>query len=173
MLALHLEAAGAPPARDLGEALAGAFATERRLLEDLAGVLERQRAAVERDDLAGVDESVFAAQRVFRTLGEARRYRRSLLALAAGCEDAPLGELEAVLGPAMTPRLGAARDELRSAARRLERQLERNRGLLQAAITTGDRLIRALSGAPAEAPVYAAHGNGAAPSAAILLDRQV
>ncbi|HSW31126.1 MAG TPA: flagellar export chaperone FlgN [Longimicrobiales bacterium] len=173
MLAAQVLAAETRPTRDLGEALAEALGRERKLLEDLAGVLERQRQAVERDDLAGVDESVFAAQRVFRTLGEARRYRRSLLELASGAGDVPLGDFDRALGPLMTLRLGRARDELKQTAQRLEGQLSRNRHLLEAALDSGDRLIRALSGAPPAAAVYAPPGQVVLTSGAALLNRQV
>jgi len=170
MLAVSVTQAHVP--RDVGSALTDALCTERRLLDDLTGVLESQRAAVERDDLAGVDESIFAAQRVFRTLGEARRYRRSLLALVTGRDDIPLGELDAALGPRMTLRLRAVRDELREAARRLEGQIGRNRLLLQEALSAGDQLIRAFSSAPATPAVYAPPGCATPPSGTILLDRQ-
>jgi len=173
MQAVAVAAVRARPERDLGSALTEALSTERRLLEDLALVLERQRTAVERDDLAGVDESVFAAQRVFRTLGEAKRYRCSLLELAVGRGDVGLGELDAAMGPAMPLGLRAARDELRNTARRLEGQLQRNRHLLDAALTAGDRLIWALAGTPATAAVYAPRGCAAPPSGTVLLNRQV
>jgi hypothetical protein len=159
--------------RDLGSALTEALSTECRLLEDLARVLERQHLAVERDDLAGVDESVFAAQRVFRTLGEARRYRRSLLELASGRSDVTLGELDTAFGSKLPRDLGLARDALRAAAGRLEGQLDRNRHLLEAALGAGDRLIRALSGSPAEPTVYARHGGAVASSGTVFLNRQI
>lgn len=155
------------------QALVETLRTECRLLRDLATVLERQRRAVETDDLTGVDESVFAAQRIFRTLSEARRRRRSLLELLAGYEEVSLADLDEVLGPLMTRTLREARDELRDAARQLEGNLGRNRALLQAALEAGDRLIRAMSGAPASGAVYAPPGTGSAPSGTVLLNMQV
>ncbi len=160
--------------RDLSEALAGALVTESRLVESLSAILERQRVSVEKDDLAGVDESVFAAQRVFRTLGEARRYRRSLLELAAGDGNIPLGELDTALGRGMTPALGAARDGLRDAARRLERQLDRNRHLLRAAMAAGDHLLRALGEPVAPTGLYSPQGAaGGASGPPLLLNRRI
>lgn len=155
------------------QALAETLRTECRLLRDLATVLERQRRAVEADDLAGVDESVFAAQRVFRTLSEARRRRRSLIVLLAGYEDVSLADLDEVLGPLMTRTLREARDELRDAARHLEGHLGVNRSLLKAALEAGDRLIRAMSGAPTTGAAYAPPGTGSAPSGTVLLNTQV
>lgn len=173
MLALHAcaEVPDMEPRHEL--ALAETLRTESRLLRDLATVLERQRRAVEADDLSGVDESVFAAQRVFRTLGEARRRRRALLELLAGSDDVSLADLEQALGTLMTRTLRDARDELRDAARHLEGDLGRNRALLQAALEAGDRLIRAISGAPTAGAVYAPPGEGSAPSGTVLLNTQV
>lgn len=173
MLALH----ACPDVPDMEprheQALAETLRTECRLLRDLAAVLERQRAAVQSDDLGGVDESVFAAQRVFRTLAEARRRRRSLLELLAGDPDVGLSEMDTALGPLMTVRIRDARDELRDAAGNLETHLGRNRELLRTALQAGDRLIRAMSGAPAAGAVYARRGVGAAPSGTVLLNTQV
>jgi hypothetical protein len=59
-------------------ALADALRSEARLLGDLVNIMHLQRASVARDDIDGVDDSVFATHRILVTLGEARRRRRSL-----------------------------------------------------------------------------------------------
>ena len=46
------------------DALANAVTTEIRLLEDLIGIMRRQREAVAVDDLSSVDDSVFATHRI-------------------------------------------------------------------------------------------------------------
>lgn len=175
MLAIPLEvptpAMGSGHTQSLHEALL----TERRLLDHLMDVLLRQRSGVAADDLAVIDDSVFAAQRVLRTLAEARRRRRSLMAIVAGQEDVELSEMEEVLGPQMTPPLRAAVIELQSMARKLSQELERNKQILQGAISSGERMIRTLTGRSASTPpVYAP---GAAPSSSVsessLLDRHV
>lgn len=172
MLAIPLEpptpAVGSGHASDLEEALK----TERRLLNDLAGVLERQRSGVAGDDITVVDDSVFAAQRVLRTLAEARRRRRSLLSILVGREDVALGDLEVALGPAMTLGLRTARNDLQSAAQRVAGELERNRRILHGAISAGDKLIRALTGSK-EPAVYTAPGGSAQAGGGLLVNRQV
>jgi len=155
-------------------ALEQALRTERRLLDDLLEVLLRQRSGVATDDLAVVDDSVFAAQRVLHTLSEARRRRRSLLCIVAGDENASLAELEVILGAHMTLSLRSAVGDLKVAAEQLAGELERNRRVLQGAITSGDQLIRALTGQKqATAPVYVAQGSGEVAQGTLLVDRQV
>jgi flagellar biosynthesis/type III secretory pathway chaperone len=154
-------------------ALEEAFKTERRLLLDLLGVLEHQRSGVAADDIAQVDESVFAAQRVLRTLAEARRRRRALLGVIVGDEGTSLGDLDEAMGGSMTLGLRTARDELLDAARSLARGLDRNRLILQGAISSGDRLLKALTGAPEGPIVYGAPGAKSAPSGTVLVNRQV
>ncbi len=152
--------------------LVEAMRSERRLLDSLADILERQRSAVSTDDLALLDESVFAAQRVLRTLGEARRRRRALLELLVGSNDLLLTELDDAFGRAFTPDLRRARDELQGAAERLAATLEQNRRVLGGALHAGDRLIRALCGAPDKASAYGAHGQQACAGETLLIDRQ-
>ena len=136
--------------------LADAFETERWLLDELAGVLARQRDGLAANDLAVLDESVYSAQRVFLTLQQARRRRRTLLELVAGQSDVRIAELEGVLGYDMTPQLGEARDELLEAAQRLQRALDVNRRVIDGAMAVGDQLIRMLAGGSERAPLYAA-----------------
>jgi hypothetical protein len=69
------------------ESLTDALRTERRLLDELIQVMRRQRAAVGKDDLQAVDDSVFSTHRVLVTLSEARRRRRNLNTLIGQHED--------------------------------------------------------------------------------------
>lgn len=133
------------------EALADALRSERRLLDELASIMRRQRASVAADDLQAVDDSVFATHRVLLTLGEARRRRRSLNLLLGGSEEMEVRELEALLGPGLGAPLHEALEALRAAALVLSREVEVNRRVLRQALATGEDQVRALCGAPAAA----------------------
>jgi FlgN protein len=125
--------------------LTDALITERRLLDELIGVLRRQRSAVGDDDLQRVDDSVFATHRVLVTLNEARRRRRTLNTLIGQREDIGIHALDQALGPRMTPALREARDGLHHAARALSREVAVNRRILREALTCGDADARTLA----------------------------
>lgn len=164
-----LPAATPPPA--VLEALAGAVAAEIRLLDDLVGIMRRQRAAVGADDLQGVDDSVFAIHRVLVTLGEARRHRRALNQRLGVDEDFPLRELEDLLGERMTDPLRFARDGLRAAAQTLSHEVELNRQVLREALHSGSDLVRSLYGAAELPQTYAANvrrGEAETPGGALI-----
>lgn len=157
------------------DALTHSLLTEERLLRELMQVLHDQREGVAVSDLDRVNGSVFAAHRILRTMGEARRRRRTLIGALAGSEDVALGDLEFTLGPRCTDELLAARDRLVETAREVSRQIAINRRVLQAAIRAGDEHVRALLGGAfaalgydaAAQPVADVRGHG------ILIDRQV
>jgi hypothetical protein len=155
------------------DSLTDALRTERRLLDELIGVMRRQREAVGQDDLQSVDDSVFATHRVLVTLSEARRRRRSLNTLIGEREDLGIHSLDDVLGPRMTPELRDARDELHDAARSLSREVAINRRILREALAHGDAFAKTLAGAM-ESPAY-----GVPPASQVrtqttsLLDRRI
>lgn len=140
-------------------ALADALASESRLLDELVGIMQRQRAAVAEDDLTRVDDSVHATHRVLLTLGEARQRRRSLNRLICEDDDLAIRQLEALLGGVLPAPLQAARVALRRSAETLAAEVETNRRVLRQALASGDAYVRSLVGA-----VTAAHP-GAAPAA--------
>lgn len=145
------------------EALSEALLSERKLIDDLTEIVLRQRAAVAVDDLQAVDDSVFATHRLLLTLGEARKGRRSINAMAGCREETGVKHLEEALGPWMTPQLRSAREELQVAAARLSREIGINRRILREAIANSDSFVRAVVGAPKDA---AQQGYGStAPSA--------
>jgi hypothetical protein len=113
------------------EGLVDTLRTEARLLEELASILRRQREALAVSDLEGVDECVFAAQRVLLTLGAARRRRRSLVGVIAGSEDVPVEALDGWWRGRSTPALREMAREVREAASRLSRDVALNRRVLQ------------------------------------------
>lgn len=157
------------------DALANAVTAEIRLLEDLVGIMRRQRQSVVTDDLQGIDDSVFATHRVLVTLGEARRQRRSLGRVLAGTDDVALRSLEEVLGDRMTPTLRDARDGLRAVALILSREVEQNRHVLREALSTGSEYVRALYGADQMEPAYSAEPQrvGSHLAGGLFLNRQV
>ena len=159
------------------DALAAAVTSEIRLLEDLIGVMRRQRSAVAADDLQAIDDSVYATHRVLVTLAEARRRRRSLSQLVAGVDDFPLRNLDQLLGDSLSDELRDARDGLHAAALTLSQEVETNRQVLREAMAAGSEYVRSLYGSQgAEAPaLYSAepqrperesHGGG------VLVDRR-
>jgi len=178
LLTLHLDDEPMALAQDRGPELIAALRVERKLIGDLVNALRVQRNAVAADDIAGIDDSVFAAQRILLTLAQARTRRRTLLHIMTGREDVPLGELEAVLGVAATPSMLLARDDLREQAQVMGRELEVNRRILSGAIEAGDHLLRALTGTTSEPPSYtptptppSSQDGVGAPG--LLIDRQV
>lgn len=143
-----MEAAPAQGSSVTLAALAKALRDEARLLADLTGILKHQRAGVAADDVQQVDESVFGAHRVLRTIGEARRRRKSLLDALAGSADLAINQLDEALGILMTPELRDARDELQANAEILSREIAINRRIIQDALRAGDEQLRTLCGAP-------------------------
>jgi hypothetical protein len=129
---------------------------ERRLLDDLVRVLVAQRKGISSDDLDALDESVFAAHRVIRTLGEARQRRRALLQLVGLDMDLPLRDLETVLGANATADLCTARNELLDAASRVAGALSVNRHVVDGALALGESIFAAALGG--ESPGLHAHG---------------
>ena len=130
------------------DALLDALVSERRLIDDLAATVRRQRAAVGADDQEAVDDSVFATHRILATLGQARTRRRQINRLIAGDEELPARELDAVLGDQMSEPLRAAREELRTSAAALAREVDVNRRVLRDALAGGDAYARVLTGGP-------------------------
>lgn len=136
---------GAPwPA--LIDGLTDALKSEKRLLEDLTTAMVRQREAVAADDLAAIDDSVFAVQRILLTLGEARKRRRTLNARLGQPEDLPIKEILERLAPIVTDALRRARDDLQLAAERLARDVATNRQLLREALSSSEEMVRTLAG---------------------------
>ncbi|MCU0626799.1 MAG: flagellar protein FlgN [Gemmatimonadaceae bacterium] len=146
------------------DVLVDVLRSERRLLEELVAVMQRQRAAVAADDLQALDDSVFATYRVLATLGEARRRRRSVNRLFGREEDFDMNDLEVALGTQFTPALREARDTLRDCAAALATEVARNKQVLEEAMARGKDYVSALVGAasPVPAAPYVATGAPAA-----------
>lgn len=137
-------------ARAPGATLSAALAEESALVLELAAIMRRQRAGIAVDDITMVDDSVFAAHRLLRTMGEARRRRAVLTRALVGAADVPITALESALGPALAPDVENAVGDLRAAARQLDRELSLNRRVLEDALRAGEERIQLLGGGPVE-----------------------
>ncbi|MDZ7630582.1 MAG: flagellar export chaperone FlgN [Gemmatimonadaceae bacterium] len=134
------------------EVLSDVLGTERRLLEELMLVMQKQRAAVAADDLQALDDSVFATYRVLATLGEARRRRKSVNRLLGGAEDMNVNDLEEILGDRATPTVIDARNALQDAAVSLSREVDINKQVLKSAMDNGNDYVQKLFGATQPTP---------------------
>ena len=165
-----------PPAEDAAwtVAVTDTMLAESHLLDDLIRVLENQQVGVASNDISAVDQSVYASQRIFLTLRQARRHRRGLLHALVGEKEVALSDLESALGSGATASLTAARDGLQEAAQRLARQMEVNRRVIQEIIESGDRLIRDLCGGSERTPLYAPEAESTESSgrAGVLFNKQ-
>jgi FlgN protein len=141
------------------EVMSDVLSSERRLLEELVLVMQKQRTAVAADDLQALDDSVFATYRVLATLGEARRRRKSVNRLLGGAEDLNVNDLEDLLGDRSTPAVLEARDALQTAAVALSKEVDINKAVLRTAMDQGNDHVQKLFGAePAAtyvAPLFA------------------
>lgn len=138
------------------EVLSDVLGTERRLLEELTLVMQKQRAAVAGNDLQALDDSVFATYRVLATLGEARRRRKSVNRLLGAAEDMNVNDLEDVLGDRATPTVIAARDALQDTAVSLSREVDINKQVLRTAMDNGNDYVQKLFGGAAQGATYVA-----------------
>jgi hypothetical protein len=153
-------------------ALADALHAEARLLSDLAAVMRRQRDAVTHDDLAGIDDSVYATHRILVTLGEARRHRRSLNRVLGESDELSIAALDGYFSGDVPADIRGASDQLSETARVLHREVEVNRRVLREAIESGSRYVRSLCGAPEASPIGYATAPGVA-QAGYILDRRI
>jgi hypothetical protein len=128
------------------EGLIDTLKSERKLLDDLRAIMIRQRDAVSGDDLQGLDDSVFAVQRVLLTLSEARKRRRTL-SERLGCDvDTPPRHLADALGHQGTDTVRLASQALEDAARELAREVAMNREVLRKGLAAGEEFVRMLTG---------------------------
>jgi phosphate uptake regulator len=153
--------------------LTDALQSERRLIDELIQIMRQQREAVAADNLQGVDDSVFAVQRVLLTLGEARKRRRALNVRLGQPEDVALKDLLEAMGPYATEQLHASREALQGSARSLAREVSVNRQVLREALSNGEELVRTLAGVGASPVGYGdARGTAEAPRASFIVNRR-
>jgi hypothetical protein len=151
------------------DSLADAMDSERRVLDEIASTMRRQRTAVGANDLDTIDDTVFAMHRLLQTLGAARQRRRMVSQLFGAADDLPIRDLESLLGPLMTARIGSSREALQQSARALSSEVQINRRVLRDAMASGDDFVRTLVGVTdpgAQAAPLAATYTGASASSA-------
>ena len=163
---------GSPQLADARDRLIDALGSERRLIDELIVLMRRQRAAVSADDLQGVEESVYAVQRVLHTLAEARKRRRALNVRFGRGEDLGLRDLEDALGASFTPTVHEAREGLQSAAQTLSGEVAINRRVLREALAAGDEYVRVLLTNGMPQPLYTETASTERPAGSRLLDTQ-
>lgn len=152
--------------------LVQALDRERTLVEELADLLARQRAAVAQDDPDAVDASVQGLGRLMLVLDEARRRRIELVGDIAGDPELSLSQLERRLGNPLPPEVELARRTLRAAAEQCAREVRVNQNVLRRALESGDAYLQTLfSGGNDPSPVYVPGPRSTEPRQGLLLNR--
>jgi hypothetical protein len=170
MIAAKPSSQGTP----LLDSLIDSLMSERRLVEELTTIMLRQRAAVAAEDLQGVDDSVYAVQKVLLTLGEARKRRHSLNTRLGFAEDIPLRDLIEVMGSSAPDSLRTASRQLQETAKTLAHEVAINRQILRESLASGDAYVRALTNTIAPRVGYGeARVGGDAGLAPKLLNRRI
>jgi hypothetical protein len=159
------------PRLSLMDGLVDTLRSERRLLDELRGIMDRQRAAIAANDLQALDDSTFDMQRVLLTLGEARKRRRTI-AERLGCDpDSAPRTLAEALDTTRTGALGISCRDLEESARSLTRDVAVNRQVLQQGLAAGEQFIRMIA-APLPPSAGYDRPNATPPSGARLVNRQ-
>lgn len=118
---------------------------EAELLRELRAIFRKQREALVRGDAERLDDGVFAATRLMRTLDEARASRRKVTRSLIGSELDFL-ELDAALMDADNRGLRSAREDVLEAARELLREVSVLRGSLHVLLDDNRRCLDMLLG---------------------------
>jgi hypothetical protein len=140
-----------------------ALERECRLIGELYSAILRQREAVARSDVPGVESSIRLASRALLTLQETQRYRATLLQRLVGDPAQPLAELDTHFDAALPGTFLAARRRVRSSAAEVAEEVWRNQEVLLGALREREALLRELltgsrPAAPAEPPAATAEG---------------
>lgn len=125
--------------------LVSALNEEVALLEGLRKIFVAQREALAGGDPAALDDGIFAATRVMRTMEEARRRRRKLMERLVGGEI-ELEELDEWLTGSSNRPVRNARDRVRDAAEQLRSEVAVLRRILRSALTDNRRYLEILLG---------------------------
>ena len=126
--------------------LIAALDEEVELLDSLRKIFSGQREALATGDPLALDDGVFAATRVMRTMDEARRRRRSLTIKLLGSEI-DFDELDTVLTGSQNRPIRVARERVRVAATRLREEVATLRRILQVALRDNRVYLETLLGA--------------------------
>ena len=148
--------------------LVSALDEEVALLDSLRDIFVVQREALAEGDAGALDDGIFAATRMMRTMEEARRRRRRLTERLTGGE-LELDEMDVWLSGVSNRPIRGARDRVQAAAVRLRSEVGLLRGILKTALSDNRRYLEVLLGdttRPVTAEGYEG-GTGA------VLDRRV
>jgi hypothetical protein len=121
-----------------------ALEREARLIAELYSAILRQREAVARGDVAGVESSLRLASRALLTLQETQRHRATLLQRLVGDPAQPLAELDTQFDAALPEPFLAARRQVQSSAAEVAEEVWRNQEVLLGALRERDALLREL-----------------------------
>lgn len=125
--------------------LVSALDEEVALLDKLRDIFVVQREALAAGDAGALDDGIFAATRMMRTIEEARRRRRRLTERLTG-GDMELDELDVWLSGVNNRPIRAARDRVREAAVRLRSEVRTLREILKTALSDNRRYLEVLLG---------------------------
>jgi hypothetical protein len=134
-----------------------ALERECRLIDELYRAILRQREAVARGDLLGLESSVGLASRALLTLQETQRHRATLLRRLVGDPAQPLADLDTHFDATLPEAFLAVRRRVHSSATEVAEEIWRNQEVLLGALREQDAVLRELltgsrPTAPAEPP---------------------
>ena len=125
--------------------LASALEEEVELLDKLREIFLSQRQALADGDPAALDDGVFAATRVLRTLDEARRRRTRITRGLAG-SDVEFEELDTVLTGSSNRPIRVAQERVREATAALRKEVAILRRILHMGLSDNRRYLDTLLG---------------------------
>ena len=156
--------------------LVSALQEEVELLERLREIFASQRDALRTGDPLALDDGVFSATRVMRTMEEARRRRRRLTIKLLG-SDLEFDELDVVLTGSANRPVRLARERVREAAARLREEVGTLQRILEIALQDNRVYLETLLGDGVHtATSEAAYGSGDRTprgSSGVVFDRTV
>lgn len=155
--------------------LVSALDEEVELLESLREIFSAQRDALRKGDPMALDDGVFSATRVMRTMEEARRRRRRLTLNLLG-SDLEFDELDTVLTGSRNRPVRMARERVRAAAGRLRDEVATLQRILRVALQDNRVYLETLLGdgvhrATSEAAYGSGDGEVHPTSAGAVVDR--
>jgi hypothetical protein len=149
--------------------LGHALERETEIVDELRGVLIRQRQAVATTQADAVNVTVDAIGRILLTLEEARRRRATMTQSLTGDAATRLDRLEAALSMALPASVADSRRRLRESAASVAREVAINRDVLRRAVESGEAFLQALFSATGLAtPVYGTGEKDESPSGMLL-----
>jgi hypothetical protein len=121
-----------------------ALERECRLIGELYSAILRQREAIARGDVPGVESSIRLASRTLLTLQETQRHRATLLRRLVGDPAQPLADIDTQFDAALPEAFLAVRRRVHSSAAEVAEEIWRNQEVLLGAMRERDALLREL-----------------------------